>query len=237
MPRPAPVVVIVEDESSIADAVVFALQNEGYRCRHHATGGACLDALGEDRPAAILLDIGLPDGSGFDFFRRIREASAAPVIFLTARSEEVDRVAGLEMGADDYVVKPFSVRELIARVRMVIRRQEEGSHASPPAAVPAPAATGPFAHDVQRREIRYRGALLTLTLHEYRLLEALLAHPGHVLSRGQLLERAWEAPDHRLERTVDSHVKTLRAKLREVHPESDPIRTHRGLGYSLELPA
>lgn len=236
MLRNAPVVVIVEDESSIADVMVFALQNEGYRCRHHATGGACLDALADDRPAVVLLDIGLPDGSGFDFFRRIREACHAPVIFLTARGEEVDRVAGLEMGADDYVVKPFSVRELIARVRMVIRRHDEGAQGAPsrPSAITA---TGPFAHDVQRREMRYRGALLTLTLHEYRLLEVLLAHPGHVLSRGQLLERAWEAPDHRLERTVDSHVKTLRAKLREVDPGSDPIRTHRGLGYSLELPA
>lgn len=236
MPRTTPVVVLVEDESSIADAMVFALQNEGYRCRHYATGSACLEALEVDRPAVILLDIGLPDGSGFDFFRRIRDASAIPVIFLTARGEEVDRVAGLEMGADDYVVKPFSVRELIARVRMVIRRHEAASQPPAPGAVRTVSAVGPFAHDLDRREIRYGGVLLALTLHEYRLLETLLRFPGRVLSRGQLLEQAWEAPDHRLDRTIDSHVKSLRAKLRAVDPAVDPIRTHRGLGYSLELP-
>ena len=222
-------VYVVEDEPSIAEAVLFALQAEGHRTRHCATGQACLEALAADPPAAILLDIGLPDGSGFDVFRRIRAHSAAPVIFLTARGSEVDRVAGLEMGADDYVVKPFSVRELMARVRMVIRRQEAGAGALPGAE------RGGFAHDAERREIRFRGRALVLTLHEYRLLEALLRHPARVFSRGQLLEAAWEAPDHRLERTVDSHIKSLRAKLREIDAASDPIHTHRGMGYSLEL--
>lgn len=244
MPAPAPLIAIVEDESSIADVMVFALRNEGYRCRHHATGGACLEALAADDPAVILLDIGLPDGSGFEFFRRIRARSGVPVIFLTARGEEVDRVAGLEMGADDYVVKPFSVRELIARVRMVLRRAESRGDtpaltmaANPAPDGSAPAAVGPFAHDEARRQIRYRGQLLVLTLHEYRLLGVLMRQPGRVLTRGQLLGQAWESPDHRLERTIDSHVKSLRAKLRTVDPASDPIRTHRGLGYSLELPA
>lgn len=236
MAHTAPVVVIVEDESSIAEAIVFALRNEGYQCRHHVTGGACLEALADDRPAVILLDIGLPDGSGFEFFRRIREDCNAPVIFLTARGEEVDRVAGLEMGADDYVVKPFSVRELMARVRMVIRRQEGAGQPAAPGKGTPQETTGPFVHDLERREIRYRDVVLVLTLHEYRLLEALLRQPGRVLSRGQLLEQAWEAPDHRLERTIDSHVKSLRSKLRDVDPGVDPIRTHRGLGYSLELP-
>jgi two-component system catabolic regulation response regulator CreB len=229
-------VYVVEDEPSIAEAVMFALQAEGHRGRHFATGQACVDALAAEPPTVILLDIGLPDGNGFDVFRRIRALTAAPVIFLTARGTEVDRVAGLEMGADDYVVKPFSVRELMARVRMVIRRHEARRAAAAPAAADsAAAASGPFVLDVERREIRYHGKPLTLTLHEYRLLEALLCHPGRVFSRGQLLDQAWEAPDHRLERTVDSHVKSLRAKLRELDPASDPIRTHRGMGYSLEL--
>jgi two-component system catabolic regulation response regulator CreB len=239
-----PTVFIVDDEPSIAEAISFALQAEGFRSRHCATGQDCLEALASEQPAVILLDIGLPDSSGFDVFRRIRERTSAPVIFLTARAAEVDRVAGLEMGADDYVVKPFSVRELMARVRMVIRRQEalrERPRApvapAPDAGAAAAAKTGEvFAHDELRREMSFHGSLLTLTLHEYRLLDVLLRHPGRVFSRGQLLEQAWEAPDHRLERTVDSHVKSLRAKLREVDPASDPIRTHRGMGYSLELP-
>jgi two-component system, OmpR family, catabolic regulation response regulator CreB len=242
-----PSVFIVDDEPAIAEAVGFALQAEGYRCLHCATGSACLEALARERPALILLDVGLPDGSGFDVFRRIRALSDVPVVFLTARKEEIDRVVGLEMGADDYVVKPFSLRELVARVRMVIRRGSVAAPAAPRLAAPpgAPAASslpadmprrlGPFEHDAVRRLMRYRGRALELTLHEYRLLEVLLAHPGRVYSRAELLERAWEAPDHRLERTVDSHVKSLRAKLREVDPAGDPIRTHRGSGYSLDL--
>jgi two-component system catabolic regulation response regulator CreB len=226
----APCIFLVDDEPAIAEAVSFALQAEGFRCRMYVTGAACLEAL---------LDVGLPDGSGFDCFRRIRERVAAPVVFLTARKEEIDRVVGLEMGADDYIVKPFSLRELVARVRMVLRRAAE----RPPPPLPASAvraasplpATGPFTHDLGRRQISYHGTPLDLTLHEYRLLEALLQHPGRVHARGQLLELAWEAPDHRLDRTVDSHIKSLRAKLREVRGDADPIRTHRGLGYSLEL--
>ena len=250
MPMP-PLIFLVDDEPAIAEAVGFALQAEGYRCLHHATGSACLEALARERPALILLDVGLPDGSGFDVFRRIRALSDAPVVFLTARKEEIDRVVGLEMGADDYVVKPFSLRELVARVRMVIRRcaaaapavqrpaaaagTQAGSATQVAAPADAPRRHGPFEHDALRRLMSYRGRALDLTLHEYRLLEVLLAHPGRVYSRAELLERAWEAPDHRLERTVDSHVKSLRAKLREIDPASDPIRTHRGSGYSLDI--
>ena len=237
-----PLIFLVDDEPAIAEAVGYALQAEGYRCQHHATGSACLAALAGEPPALVLLDVGLPDGSGFDVFRRIRERSNVPVVFLTARREEIDRVVGLEMGADDYVVKPFSLRELVARVRMVIRRGATRAP-GPPAAAPAvasatgdaPRQVGPFTHDVARRQMSYHGRPLELTLHEYRLLEVLLAYPGRVYSRSELLERGWEAPDHRLERTVDSHVKSLRAKLREADPASDPIRTHRGSGYSLDI--
>jgi two-component system catabolic regulation response regulator CreB len=228
-------VFVVEDEPSIAEAVCFALQGEGYRSRHFVTGQTCLTALAEETPALIVLDIGLPDGSGFDLFRRIRAVCNVPVVFLTARGAEIDRVAGLEMGADDYIVKPFSVRELVARARMVLRRHAALAEPRPPPARSAD--DSPFEHDELRREVRFRGRLLPLTLHEYRLLDTLLRHPGRVFSRGQLLEQAWEAPDHRLERTIDSHVKSLRAKLREVDDSSDPIKTHRGMGYSLEPPA
>jgi len=242
--QPVPCILLVDDEPAIAEAVGFALQAEGFRTRYCATGAECLAAVAEESPALILLDVGLPDGSGFGLFGRIRGLSGAPVVFLTARKEEIDRVVGLEMGADDYIVKPFSLRELVARVRMVVRRgqQRPGTlpGAAPAPAVPAAAGgsarqvVGAFAHDAERRRIDFRGVALDLTLHEYRLLAALLQHPGRVHARGQLLELAWEAPDHRLDRTVDSHVKSLRAKLREVDASVDPIRTHRGMGYSLE---
>ncbi len=242
-----PSILLVDDEPAIAEAVGFALQAEGFRTRHCATGEDCLAALSREAPALVLLDVGLPDGSGFGLFGRIRERSAVPVVFLTARKEEIDRVVGLEMGADDYIVKPFSLRELVARVRGVLRRGAPQPAAPAPGApargapargAPAPGAVrqvvGAFEHDGERRRFGFRGRPLDLTLHEYRLLEVLLRHPGRVFTRGQLLEAAWEAPDHRLDRTVDSHVKSLRAKLRDVDAGSDPIRTHRGMGYSIE---
>jgi two-component system catabolic regulation response regulator CreB len=230
------VIFLVEDELAIAEAVSFALQAEGFTCRHFATGGAALNAAHTEAPDLLLLDIGLPDINGLELFRRIREFGDAPVIFLTARKEEIDRVVGLEMGADDYVVKPFSVRELMARVRMVLRRRSAPNAVDVAVAV-AESSTGPFRHDPQRRQFHYVAKPLELTLHEYRLLEALLRHPGRVYTRAQLLELAWEAPDHRLDRTVDSHIKSLRAKLRAIDGHADPIQTHRGMGYSLDISA
>ena len=240
MPQPA-AIFLVDDEPAIAEAVSFALQAEGFRCRICSTGAACIEALAHDTPALILLDVGLPDGSGFDIFRRIRELTATPVVFLTARKEEIDRVVGLEMGADDYIVKPFSLRELVARVRTILRRGPvRTTPLADPVPMPAPetaAVSGKFAHDRARRVMSYHAQPLDLTLHEYRLLEVLLQHPGRVYTRGQLLELAWEAPDHRLDRTIDSHIKSLRAKLRAVNNSADPIRTHRGMGYSLDTSA
>lgn len=217
---------IVEDELSIAQTVQFALDAEGFVTEHFPTGTLCLEALENSVPSLVLLDVGLTDGSGFEFFRRIRRLTEAPVIYMTARDAEIDRVAGLEMGADDYIVKPFSLRELVARVRAVLRRAE------PP---PAPAGGTPdtFQIDTVRRKIHYHDQPLDLTLHEYRLLETLLSQPERVFTRGQLLERGWDNPDHRLERTIDSHIKSLRNKLREIKPDADPICTHRGVGYSL----
>jgi two-component system catabolic regulation response regulator CreB len=217
---------IVEDELSIAQTVQFALEAEGFTTEHFPSGGACLDALSTNAPSLILLDVGLSDGSGFEFFRRIRQITETPVIYMTARDAEIDRVAGLEMGADDYIVKPFSLRELVARVRVVLRRFETASAAN--------AGTSDiFRIDSVRRQIHYHAQPLDLTLHEYRLLETLLSHPERVFTRGQLLERGWNDPDHRLERTIDSHIKSLRNKLRLVKPDADPICTHRGVGYSL----
>jgi two-component system catabolic regulation response regulator CreB len=179
--------------------------------------------------ALVVLDVGLPDANGFDVCRELRRRHAVPVIFLTARSGEVDRVVGLELGADDYVAKPFSPRELTARVRAVLRRSNG-------AAAPATTAnaTAEWAHDGARCRISYRGRALDLTRNEYRLLGALLAAPGRVFSRDQLMTAAWDDPGAAMDRTVDAHIKSLRAKLREAAPDAEPIETHRGLGYSLK---
>jgi two-component system catabolic regulation response regulator CreB len=197
------------------------------------TGRAALAALAEQPIALVVLDVGLPDTSGFDVCREIRRSSAVPVIFLTARSEEVDRIVGLELGADDYLAKPFSPRELTARIRAVLRRGNGHGSAGPAAdSVPAPVPKI-WAIDETRCRISYRGAALDLTRNEYRLLCALVAQPGRVFSRDQLMTAAWDDPGSALDRTVDAHIKTVRTKLRAVAPEADPIVTHRGFGYAL----
>lgn len=220
-------ILLAEDDPAIADAVAIALRAEGHAVECVALGGDALARLREGGVDLVLLDVGLPDLSGFEVCRRLRGHSDVPVVFLTARSEEVDRVLGLELGADDYVCKPFSPRELAARVRARLRR-----HAAPAAAVSA--GRGRFAHDADARRIRYDGTLLELTRYEYALLAELLRRPGAILSRAQLLDRAWSDALDSGERTVDTHVKTLRAKLRAAGGGHDPIRTHRGIGYSLE---
>jgi two-component system catabolic regulation response regulator CreB len=231
-------ILVVEDEPAIADTITYALRTEGFAPAWLTTAGAARSALATQTFALAILDIGLPDGSGFDLCRELRARDDLPVIFLTARSEEIDRVVGLEIGADDYIVKPFSPRELTARVRAVLRRTQvparggESTAAVAPAALPA---RGPFTIDETRCEIRYHDSVLPLPRREYRLLLALLDQPGRVFTRDQLLARAWDEPEASLDRTVDAHVKTLRAKLRAIDPACDPIHTHRGFGYSIHL--
>jgi two-component system, OmpR family, catabolic regulation response regulator CreB len=233
-----PAILLIEDEPAIADTLLYALATEGFSPRWYPTAAAGLAALAEataaGRPfALLLLDVGLPDANGFELCRRLRaEGHSLPIVFLTARSAEVDRIVGLEIGADDYVVKPFSPREVAARVRVVLRRVAPPAPATPPASAAA-ALAYPFNHDEERRRIAYRGVALDLTRIEYRLLLVLLGRPGRVYTREQLLQGAWDEPEASLDRTVDAHVKTLRAKLRQVAPTEDPIVTHRGLGYSL----
>ena len=226
-----PKILIIEDEPAIADTLVYALKTEGFEPHWCATGEAGLAALAVHAFALVVLDIGLPDGSGFEFCKTIRVRSTIPVIFLTARSSEMDRVVGLEIGGDDYLVKPFSPRELTARVKAILRRSQ-GNGGTPTVAVPA-AATATFSIDEARCRIVYRGQSLDLTRYEFRLLRVLAAQPGRVYSREQLMASAWEEPGASLDRTVDAHIKTLRAKLRLIDPEKDQIQTHRGLGYSL----
>ena len=236
-----PHILIVEDEPAIADTLIYALKTEGFAPEWCATGRAGVAALATKNFALVVLDVGLPDGSGFDVCKRIRENSAIPVLFLTARNTELDRVLGLELGGDDYLVKPFSPRELTARVKAILRR----THAGAPVGChpmddkrtqPAGAGARPeFEVDEERCAIVYRGVPLELTRYEFRLLKTLVGKPGRVFTREQLMTAAWEDPASSLDRTVDAHIKTLRAKLRAIDPEADPIQTHRGLGYSLKV--
>ena len=220
-----PHILIVEDEAAIAETVLYALRADGYEAEHVLLGGSVLPRLKRGGIDLVILDVGLPDRSGFDVCRDLREASAVPVIFLTARSDEIDRVLGLELGADDYMTKPFSPRELVARVRARLRRHEGGDAQR----------KGRFEVDANAHRIRYAGQWLDLTRYEHALLAELLRRPGAILSRAQLLDRAWEDALDSGERTVDTHVKTLRAKLRALDPARDPIHTHRGLGYSVDV--
>ena len=226
-PKNSGSVLVVEDEPSIRDSVVYALESEGFAVDWAGTGADALGKLRAAEYALIVLDVGLPDMSGFDVCRELRMMSQVPVIFLTARASEVDRVVGLEIGGDDYVTKPFSPRELSARVRANIRRAqlvvERGEDATFP----------PFKVDYGRLVIHYFGSVLSLSRYEFRLLAVLVEKPGRVYSRAQLMDIAWEEPDASMERTVDTHIKSVRAKLKSLREEIDPIVTHRGVGYSL----
>jgi len=218
-------ILIVEDEPTIADTLRYALNTEGFETEHYLLGHEALLALQNKSFALALLDIGLPDINGLDLLREMRKFSSLPVIFLTARNTELDRILGLEIGADDYVAKPFSPREVVARVRTVLRRT---SHA------PATVQTFAFHLDNQGQHIHYHGTLLTLTRYEFLLLKTLLEEPLRIFSRVQLMQKIWAAPDHSMERTVDTHIKTLRGKLAAVCPDEQPIHTHRNQGYSLQ---
>lgn len=224
-----PRVLIIDDEPAIAETLAYALRTEGMESTSVGLGRDALALLREHAFDLIVLDVGLPDGNGFDLCRELRRGSNVPVLFLTARADEIDRIIGLELGADDYVAKPFSPREVVSRVRAILRR------AHPAATSSSVATETPFVVDADGARIAYRGTWLALTRYEFRLLAALLEKPGRVFSRSRLMELVWHDAEETLDRTVDAHIKTLRAKLRAVRPEPDPIETHRGMGYSIRL--
>ncbi len=234
-----PTILIVEDEPAIAENIRYALETERLQPVWHATGGQVLELLAQTPVDLIILDIGLPDINGFDLCRTIRQHHSTPVLFLTARDHEIDRVVGLEIGADDYVVKPFSPRELVARVKAILRRTQASrstyplsqSPLQPPSSDPQ---SFPFVLDEERSRIVYHGTTLELSRYEYRILKILIRRPGQIFSRDHLMEMAWEEPETSLDRTVDAHIKNLRHKLKNVMPQDDPIQTHRGMGYSLK---
>lgn len=223
-------IVLIEDEPAIADTLRFALQREGWKVFHFGLAHAGEVYLAKHHADLVILDVGLPDDSGFEVLKRVRRSSDVPVLLLTARAEEFDRILGLELGADDYVVKPFSPREVAARVRAILKR----SRIQPPIQMPV-ASTNLFVHDVAAKRVAFSGSKLILTPSEYHLMIALLARPGHILSRSQLLDALGDTAEDSFERTIDSHIKSLRAKLRQIRSDLDPIATHRGFGYALDV--
>ena len=233
-----PRILIVEDESGIADTIQYVLATDGFAPVWCATAEQALREFAAQPPALAILDVGLPDLNGFALFKQLQAlpgGDQVPMLFLTARSDEIDRVVGLELGADDYIPKPFSPRELVARVRTILRRSVRPT----PSATVAPATPAqPFALDEERRQIRYYGRLLELSRYEYGILRLLVQKPGRVFSRDELLDKVWDGNSDSFDRTVDAHIKTLRAKLKAVAPQLEAIRTLRGSGYALseELP-
>lgn len=218
-------ILLVEDEEAIALTLVFALRQAGFGVRHCLLGQEGLVAIAQAEPALVILDVGLPDIDGFEVLRRLRANSELPVLMLTARSEEIDRVLGLELGADDYVAKPFSPREVVARVRSILKRTQL-------AAAPGPVAdNGLLRLDEAGARVFCAGQALVLTRYEYLLLKTLMQAPERVFSRAQLMDLVW-THEVSQERTVDTHIKSLRAKIAAQAPAADLIQTHRGLGYS-----
>lgn len=217
-------ILLIEDEQEIADLLTLFFEREGFRLLHATSGETGLETLRDRGPRAVLLDVGLPGIDGFEVCRRIRASSDVPVIMLTARDSEVDKIVGLELGADDYVAKPFSPRELVARVKAVLRRSEEQPTA------PRVVEVGGFAIDAGRRDVSTPdGGIVRPTAREFDLLWYLAEHAGLVLSRGQILESVWGYDYFGETRTVDVHIRQLRKKLPGI-----PIETVWGVGYRLE---
>jgi len=224
-------ILVIEDEPAIAETIEYALESEGFRTLLAGTAETGLELWQVECPDFVILDVGLPDRTGFEVCREIRKHSEVPILFLTARESEIDRVVGLEMGGDDYVVKPFSPRELTARVKAILRRTSakesprdlgEGDQLE----------SGRITLSRERYEACLDGKNLELSRYEFGMLEVFLQTPERVFTRNQLMDRVWDEPETALDRTVDAHIKTLRKKLHSIDPGFDPIQTIRGVGYS-----
>ena len=221
-------ILVIEDESSIADNIKYALSTEGFDCTWAGIGAEGLEILTAKDIDLVILDVGLPDINGFEVCKTIRKSSDVPIIFLTARGEEIDRVVGLEIGGDDYVVKPFSPRELVARVKVILKRVSVSNYSNK-------TVEQIFTIDEEKRHITYCEVTLELTAYEYGILKLLLASPERVFTREQLMSEVWSTPEESFDRAVDTHIKTIRAKLRTITPEKNLLTTHRGVGYSIKL--
>ncbi len=218
-------VLVVDDEQPIVEAVAYNLKKEGYRVLTASNAEQCLEVAKRDQPDLVILDVMLPSASGFDVCRMLRKQGSIPIIMLTARADASDRVAGLELGADDYVTKPFNMRELMARVKGVLRRT------SPQEDVEQPVHAGNLTIDPNRFEVRIGTRPITLSPKEFELLRFLASHPGQVFPRPVLLDRVWGAEAYIEERTVDVHIRWLREKIEEDPSQPKRLLTVRGVGY------
>jgi two-component system OmpR family response regulator len=236
-PRVNKHILVVDDEARIREVVEYALKREGFRVTSAEDGRSALAAARAGGVDLVVLDVMLPDVDGLEVCRTLRASSRLPVLFLSARGEEVDRVVGLELGGDDYLTKPFSPRELVARVRAVLRRAESPAPAAAPVSEPEPVKAQVVRHrgielDGERHEVRFGGQAIALTPTEFGLLGALLERPGVVFSRAQLMQRAYAYDNLVTERTIDTHVRRIRAKFRAAG--GVPIATVHGVGYKAE---
>jgi two-component system, OmpR family, response regulator RegX3 len=230
MSRPKRTILLVEDETSIAEPLADALRSEGFDTEVAGTVTQALELARRD-PDLVLLDVMLPDGSGFDVCRELRRSSQVPIIMLTARGEEADRVVGLELGADDYVVKPFSAREVVARIRAVLRRVE-----SPEPADKSPIAIGQLRLDPARHEATFRGEVLELSRKEFELLQLLMRNAGSVVTRERLIDEVWDPNWFGSTKTLDVHVSGIRRKLGDDPAQPRYLHTVRGVGFRFSSP-
>ena len=220
-------VLVVEDDPRISDVLEYALKAEGYEVQTAQRGREATDLARRSPPSLIVLDVGLPDIDGFEVCRMVRTFSDVPVIFLTSRSDEIDRVVGLEIGGDDYVVKPFSPRELLARIKAIRRRNDRASAPAPTNPSASELSYGALTIDPDKFRVLCQGREIVLTAQEFKLLELLVSHPGRVFTRSQVLNRAWGDGGLVTDRTIDVHVKSLRKKFGKF----EFIETVRGIGY------
>jgi len=238
-----PYILILEDEPSIAESLIFVLQAESFKTHWESLATKALAYVKEQPVDLIIMDVGLPDMTGFEACKQLRKFSEVPVMFLTARGDELDRVVGLEIGADDYVVKPFSPREVAARVKAILKRMRPVIAANESSLIQEPSAHNSsskpeslceFLVDTERKTIHYQQQLLQLTRFEFCLLQTLVEQPERVFSRDQLLSAVGVTAEAGYDRSIDGHIKTLRAKLRAINAGADPIKTQRGFGYSYQ---
>lgn len=233
MSNPVITVLVVEDEASFVDALSVGLAREGFRVQVAQDGAAALDVFDAIKPDLVLLDVMLPKMSGIDVCREIRRRSAVPIIMVSAKGDEIDTVVGLEVGADDYVTKPYRLRELVARMRAVLRRRSVDDVAASTGDV---LQVGDVALDPERHEVVIRGRVARLPLKEFELLELLLANAGKVMTRDVLIDRVWGLDYVGDTKTLDVHVKRLRSKVEDDPHSPSRIVTIRGLGYKYEVP-
>lgn len=221
-------ILVVEDESTIADNICYALDRSGFETLRVPSGLEAVETVTNTPIDLVILDVGLPDIDGFEVCRQIRVRFELPILFLTARADEIDRVVGLELGADDYICKPFSPRELVARVKANLRRN--ASQLNPIDNNPSEW----IKINQNTRMVSYLGHEIETTPYEFGILLMLVSHPKQVFTREQLIEKVWSEPLDSYDRVIDTHIKTLRSKLRDINPDREPIKTHRGVGYSWE---